>query len=304
MMNFSENRICSLLGIKYPIIQGDVDLIFDHRVALAVSEAGALGTISPAILDPEWLEKEINMMKEKTKNPFGVCLFVRHPQLDEMIKIIIREKPAVVFTGGGNPIPIIPYLKMVGIKVIPIVPSLRLAKKMEENDADAVVLTGFEAGGFVSKNTLFSLLLEAKKFIKIPFIASGGIYDGKSAKFAFLLGAEGIQMATRFLASKECNIPEEVKRKIIEAKEDDIEIVFMSLNYPLRVIKNKWLERMRKIEDKIFPEEINFKEIFNALHNPKDAENIPILAGLSAIYISEIKSCQQIVEEIAKEINS
>jgi len=303
-MDFNQNRICKLLNIKYPIIQGDVDLIFDSNLALSVCEAGGLGTISPGLLEPQWLEKEIKTMKEKTKNPFGVCLFMRHPKLDEMIKIIIKEKPAIVFTGGGNPLPIIPYLKMVGIKVIPIVPSVRLAKKMEENEADAVVLTGFEAGGFVAKNTLFSLLIEAKKSITIPIIGSGGIYDGKGAKISFLMGADGIQMATRFLCSKECNVPDDIKKKIVEAKEDDVDIVFLGLNYPLRVIKNKWADNIKNIEDKIFPEEINFKEIFNALFNPPDAESVPILAGLSAIGISEIKSVREIIEEIVKELTS
>jgi enoyl-[acyl-carrier protein] reductase II len=222
--------------------------------------------------------------------------------LEEMMKVLMKERPNVVFTGGGNPLPIIPYLKMAGIKVIPIVPSPRLAKKMEENDADAIVLAGFEAGGFVGKNPLFSLLIETKKIVKIPIIASGGIYDGKTAKHAFLLGAEGIQMGTRFLASKESPLSEEFKKKILEAKEDDIEIILWCTGFPLRVIKNSWSEKMKKVEDKIFPEEINFEEIFNALLQTENPENIPILAGLSAVGISEIKPCQEIIEEIIEEI--
>jgi enoyl-[acyl-carrier protein] reductase II len=302
-MDFSQNRVCKILGIKYPIIQGRVDLISDSNFASIVSNLGALGTISPGLLPASWLEKEIQSMKEKTKNPFGVNLFVRHPKLEEMVKVLMKERPTVVFTGGGNPLPIIPYLKMAGIKVIPIVPSSRLAKKMEENDADAVVVTGFEAGGFVGKNTLFSLLVETKKFVKIPIIASGGIYDGKTAKFAFLLGAEGIQMGTRFLASKEYPVSEGFKRKIVEATADEIEIVFWSSGFPLRLIKNGWSEKIKKIEERIFPEEINFEEIFNALLKTENAENIPILAGLSAAGISEIKSCQEIIEEIIKELS-
>jgi enoyl-[acyl-carrier protein] reductase II len=302
-MDFSQNRVCQILGIKYPIIQGRVDLISDSNFASIISNLGALGTISPGLLPASWLEKEIQSMKEKTKNPFGVNLFVRHPKLEEMVKVLMKERPTVVFTGGGNPLPIIPYLKMAGIKVIPIVPSPRLAKKMEENDADAVVVTGFEAGGFVGKNTLFSLLVETKKFVKIPIIASGGIYDGKTAKFAFLLGAEGIQMGTRFLASKEYPVSEGFKRKIVEATVDEIEIVFWSSGFPLRLIKNGWSEKIKKIEERIFPEEINFEEIFNALLKTENVENIPILAGLSAAGISEIKSCQVIIEEIVKELN-
>jgi enoyl-[acyl-carrier protein] reductase II len=301
-MDFSQNRICQILGIKYPIIQGRVDLISDSSFASLISNLGALGTISPGLLPASWLEKEIRLIKEKTKTPFGVNLFVRHPKLEEMMKVLMKERPNVVFTGGGNPLPIIPYLKMAGIKVIPIVPSPRLAKKMEENDADAIVLSGFETGGFVGKNPLFSLLIETKKIVKIPIIASGGIYDGKTTKHAFLLGAEGIQMGTRFLASKESPLSEEFKKKILEAKEDDIEIILWCTGFPLRVIKNSWSEKMKKVEDKIFPEEINFEEIFNALLQTENPENIPILAGLSAVGISEIKPCQEIIEEIIEEI--
>jgi enoyl-[acyl-carrier protein] reductase II len=190
---------------------------------------------------------------------------------------------------------------MVGIKIIPVVPSPRLAKKMEDNGADAVVVSGWEAGGHVGKNTLFSLLIETKKIVKIPVIAAGGIYDGKSAKAAFLLGAEGIQMGTRFLASKECIVSGAYKKKILEATMDDIEVILWNTGHPIRVIKNVWSERIKKIEDKIFPEEIRAEKIAGSLGG-QNVDDIPLLAGLSAAGISEIKTCKEIIEGIVAEL--
>ena len=302
-MDFSKNRVCQLLGIKYPIIQGGMAGISESNLVSAVSNAGGLGVIGAGLMPPSWLEREIRLTREKTKNPFGVNLFMQHPKIEELVRVLMKEKPPVVFTGGGNPLLIFPYLKMVGIKIIPVVPSPRLAKKMEDNGADAVVVSGWEAGGEVGKNTLFSLLIETKKIVKIPVIAAGGIYDGKSAKAAFLLGAEGIQMGTRFLASKECIVSEAYKRKIVEATMDDIEVILWNTGRPIRVIKNAWSEKIKKIEDKIFPEEIDLEKIAG-FFGDQNVEEIPLLAGLSAAGISEIKSCKEIIEEIVAEITS
>jgi len=301
-MDFSENRVCQLLGIKYPIIQGGMAGISESNLVSAVSNAGGLGLIGAGLMPPSWLEREIKLTKEKTKNPFGVNLFMQNPKFEELVRVLMKEKPPVVFTGGGNPLPVFPYLKMAGIKIIPVVPSPRLAKKMEENGADAIVVSGWEAGGHVGKNTLFSLLIATKKIVKIPVIAAGGIYDGKTAKAAFLLGAEGIQMGTRFLASKECIVSEAYKRKIVEATMDDIEVVLWNTGHPIRVIKNVWAEKIKKIEDKIFPEEIKAEKIAGSLGG-QNVDNIPLLAGLSAAGISEIKTCKEIIEEIVRELS-
>jgi enoyl-[acyl-carrier protein] reductase II len=302
-MKFEENRICQLLGIKYPIIQGGMAGISESSLVSAVSNAGGLGVIGSGLMPASWLEREIKLTREKTKNPFGVNLFMQNPKVEELVRVLMKEKPAVVFTGGGNPLPVFPYLKMVGIKVIPVVPSPRLAKKMEDNGADAVVISGWEAGGHVGKNTLFSLLIETKKIVKIPVIAAGGIYDGKSAKAAFLLGTEGIQIGTRFLASKECVASEAYKKKIVEATMDDIEVILWSTGHPIRVIKNNWSEKIKKIEEKIFPEEIRAEKIAGSLGG-QNVDDIPLLAGLSAAGISEIKSCKEIIEEIVKELEN
>jgi enoyl-[acyl-carrier protein] reductase II len=302
-MKFEENRICQLLGIKYPIIQGGMAGISESSLVSAVSNAGGLGVIGSGLMPPSWLEREIKLTKEKTKNPFGVNLFMQNPKVEELVRVLMKEKPPVVFTGGGNPLPVFPYLKMAGIKVIPVVPSPRLAKKMEDNGADAVVISGWEAGGHVGKNTLFSLLIETKKIVKIPVIVAGGIYDGKTAKAAFLLGTEGIQIGTRFLASKECIASEAYKKKIVEATMDDIEVILWNTGHPIRVIKNNWSEKVKKIEEKIFPEEIRAEKIAGSLGG-QNVDDIPLLAGLSAAGISEIKSCAEIIEEIVKELEN
>ena len=296
-----NNRLTKLLGIKYPIIQGGMAGISESTLVSAVSNAGGLGVIGSGLMPGAWLEKEIRMTRGKTELPFGVNLFMQNPRVEELVRVLMKEKPSVVFTGGGNPLPVMSYLKMAKIKVIPVVPSPRLAKKMEENGAEAIVVSGWEAGGHVGKNTLFSLLLESKKATNLPLIAAGGIYDGRSAREAFLLGAEGVQMGTRFLASKECIVSETYKQAILRAGMDDIEVVLWSTGHPVRVVRNEWSEKMKKTEERIFPEEVRAEKIAGSL-GAKNIDNIPLLAGLSAAGISEIKSVKEIIEEIAKSI--
>jgi enoyl-[acyl-carrier protein] reductase II len=302
---FEENSVCKLFGIKYPIIQGGMAGISESDLVSAVSEAGGLGVIGSGLMPAQWLEEEIKKTKEKTKAPFGVNLFMQNPKIEELVKVIMREKVPIVFTGGGNPLPVFPYLQSLGIKVVPVVPSPRLAKKMEDNGADAVVVEGLEGGGHVGKNTTFCLIPQTKKMLKkIPLIAAGGIYDGKTAKAAFLLGADAIQMGTRFLASKECKVSQFYKQKIIEATPDEIETVLEFTGHPIRVIKNKWSETMKKLEERgAFPEEIKAERIMSSLAKG-DIENMPLMAGISAAGIEEIKSCKEIIEEIVNYLKS
>ena len=291
--------------INYPIIQGGMAGISEANLVSAVSNAGGLGTIGSGLMPATWLEKEIEKTKEKTKKIFAVNLFLQNPKISELIKVIVRYQVPLVFTGGGNPLPLFPYFQAANIKIIPVVPSPRLAKKMEDNGADAVVVEGMEAGGHIGENTTFCLIPQIKKLLKkIPLIAAGGIYDGKTAAAAFLLGADGIQMGTRFLASKECIISEAYKKQICQATADDIEVVLRWTSHPIRVIKNKWSEEMKKLEEKgAFLEEIKAEMIAGSLGG-ENVEDLPLLAGLSAAGISEIKSCQEIIEEIIEEIKN
>ena len=296
---FTKNRICQLLGTRYPVIQGGMAGISNSSLVSAVSNAGGLGVIGAGLMPVDWLEKEIELTREKTSLPFGVNLFLQNPKIEKLVRVVIEKKVPVVFTGGGNPLPLFSPLRRAGIKVVPVVPSARLAKKMEDNGADAVVVEGLESGGHIGENTTFCLIPQTREALKkIPFIAAGGIYDRKTAEAALLLGAEAVQMGTRFLASKECPVSEAYKERIIKAKSDDIEVILRFTGHPIRVIKNKFSERMKKLEQMgAFPEEIKAERIAGGLSSA-DIENIPLMAGLAVAGISEIKTCKEIVEEI------
>jgi len=299
-----NNKVCQLLGIKYPIVQGGMAGISESNLVSAVSNAGGLGTIGSGLMPENWLEEEIKKTKEKTNKPFAVNLFLQNPKTEELVKVVIKYQVPIVFTGGGNPLPVFPHLQAAGIKIIPVVPSPRLAKKMEDNGADGMVVEGLEAGGHIGENTTFCLISQAKALLRnIPLIAAGGIYDGKTAKAAFLLGADGIQIGTRFLASKECQVHENYKKKIVAASADDITVTLRFTSHPLRVIRNQWSEEMKKLEEKgAFPEEIKAEKIAGANPVSGNIENIPLLAGLSAAGTSEIKSCQEIIDEIVSHL--
>lgn len=297
---FEKKKVCQLLNIKYPIILGGMAGITESNLVSAVSNVGGLGVIGSGLMPPSWLREEIKKTREKTKNPFGVNLYLQNPKVAELIKVIVEEKVDVVFTGGGNPLSLFPYFQAARIKIIPVVPSPRLAKKMEDNGADSIVVEGLEAGGHIGENTTFCLIPQTKELLKtIPLIAAGGIYNGKTAAAAFLLGADGIQMGTRFLASKECQISEGYKKKILEASSDDIKVVLKFTGHPLRVIKNQLSEEWQKLEEKgVFPEEIKAEKIVSAKITTGDVGKIPLMAGICAGGIKEIKSCQEIIDDI------
>ena len=300
---FKENKLIKLLGISYPIIQGGMAGVSEANLVSAVSNAGGLGVIGSGLFPGKWLKNEIEKTKSLTKNPFGVNLFMQNPHIEELAKVIIQEKVPIVFTGGGNPLPLFSHFKKSGIKIIPVVPSPRLAKKMEQAGADAVVAEGLESGGHIGKNTTLTLIPQTKKILeKIPLIAAGGIYDGKTAAAAFLLGADGIQMGTRFIATKECLVHENYKKRILGATADDVTVTLRFTGHPMRVIKNQLSEIWQKLEEKgAFPEEIRAEKIAGSRFLSGNTENTPLLAGLSAAGISEIKTCKEVIEEIIKE---
>ena len=227
---------------------------------------------------------------------------MRNPGVAELIKIIIEYQVPVVFTGGGNPLPVLPHLRAAGIKIIPVIALSRLAKKMEDGEADAVVAEGMESGGHIGKDSTLTLIPQSKALLKgIPLIAAGGIYDGKTAAAAFLLGADGVQLGTRFLASKECQIHENYKKKVLEATDEDITVVARFTGYPVRVINNEFAKKARKFEEKNpFPEEVKAENFAGSRASAGNVEEIPLLCGLCAGGIKEIKTCQEIIEEIMK----
>jgi len=298
-----ENKLTKLLNIGYPIIQGGMAGISESKLVSAVSNSNGLGTIGAGLMPASWLEQEIVKTRQLTEKPFAVNLFMQNPKVEEIVKTIIKNKFSIVFIGGGNPMLVMPYLKNAGIITIPVVPSPRLAKKMEDSGADAVVVEGIESGGHLGPNTTFCLIPQTAKLVeKIPVIAAGGIFDGKTAAMAMDAGADGVQIGTRFLAASECVVSESYKQRILDASADDIEVVLAFTGHPLRVIKNKWAEDMKKLEAKnVFPEELNAGKIAGSLGG-ENVDNIPLLAGLCSASIKEIKSCREIIEEIAESL--
>ncbi len=294
------SKLTQLLDIKYPIIQGGMAGVSESILVSAVSNAGGLGVIGSGFFPPSWLKEEIKKTRNLTDKPFGVNLLMQNPNVAELAKVVIKEKVPIVFAGGGNPLPLIPHLKRVGIKIIPVVPFPRLAKKMEDSGTDAVVVEGLESGGHIGKNTTFTLIPQTKAILKeIPLIAAGGICDGKTAAAAFLLGADGIQMGTRFLASKECQIHENYKKAVLESTDENITVAARFTGHPVRVIDNELAKKIKKLEEKNpFPEEIKADKFAGSKVAAGNVENAPLLCGLCAGSISEVKTCQEIIEEI------
>ena len=299
---FENNKLVKTLNIKYPIIQGGMAGVSEAILTAAVSNAGGMGVIGAGFASPEWLRSEIKKAKSLTDKPFGVNLLMQNPNTEALLTIIIEEKVHTVFTGGGNPIPVLPYLKEAGVKVVPVVPTIRLAGKMEKAGADAVVVEGLESGGHIGENTTLCLVSQASEVIKeIPLIAAGGIYDGKTFAAALILGASGVQVGTKFMIASECQIHDNYKKAIIDASDEDVTVIGRFTGHPIRAIKNKLTENLKKMEEKNpFPEEIN-SERFAGSKGMANIDLIPLLSGISAGGINELKSAAEIIEEMVIE---
>ena len=243
-----DNRVCSLLGIKYPIIQGAMAWIADGNLAGHVSKEGGLGIIAGGGMPIDILKNEIKKAKAITENPFGVNLMLMMPNIEEQIDVCIEEGVKVVTTGAGNPGVYMEKLKTAGIKVIPVVASVALAKRMEKIGADAVVAEGMEAGGHIGEITTMVLVPQIAEAVSIPVIAAGGIGGGKQFLAAFALGAEGVQVGTKFLVADECNVHNNYKEAIIKAKDRSTVATGNYTGHPVRVINNKLAKEMLEME--------------------------------------------------------
>lgn len=243
-----DNRVCNLLGIKYPIIQGAMAWIADGNLAGHVSKEGGLGIIAGGGMPLDILRAEIRKAKAITSNPFGVNLMLMMPNVGEQIDICIEEGVKVVTTGAGNPGVYMEKLKAAGIKVIPVVASVALAKRMEKIGADALVAEGMEAGGHIGEITTMALVPQIAGAVSIPVIAAGGIGGGKQFLAAFALGAEGVQIGTKFIVADECNVHDNYKEAIIKAKDRSTVATGNYTGHPVRVIENKLAKEMLEME--------------------------------------------------------
>ncbi|EEA85203.1 putative enoyl-[acyl-carrier-protein] reductase II [Peptacetobacter hiranonis DSM 13275] len=298
------NRICEILNIKYPIIQGGMAWVADSNLAAAVSNAGGFGIIGTGSATADIVKKEIDNCRRLTDRPFGVNVMLMSPNADEVIDLIIEEKPAGITTGAGNPAKYMDRLKEAGIKVIPVVPTVALAQRMEKLGADAVIAEGTEAGGHIGELTTMVLVPQVAEALNIPVIAAGGVADGRGIAASFALGAEGVQIGTRFICSEECNIHQNYKDAVLKAKDRDAVVTGRPTGHPVRTLKNKLAKKFLKMEKEgASPEELE-KLGAGALRLAVvegDKDGGSFMAGQSAAMVREIKPCKEIVEEISKQ---
>ena len=299
------NKVCELLGIEYPIIQGGMAWIADSSLAAAVSEAGGLGIIT-GTAPIEWIRDEIRKVKKLTNNPFGVNIMLMSPHADEVAKLVCEEKVPVVTTGAGSPGKYMDMWKSNGVKVVPVVASVALAKRMEKLGADAVVAEGMESGGHIGQLTTMTLVPQVVDGVNIPVIAAGGIGDGRGMAAAFMLGAEAVQIGTRFLVANECTVHENYKNRVLKAKDIDSEVTGRSTGHPVRVLRNKTTREFLKLEKEGAPpetlEEIGTGALRKAVVDG-DIDYGSVMAGQIAGLVNKEESCKEIIDEIIKEFN-
>ena len=296
--------ITKLLGIKYPVFQGGMAQIARHELASAVSNAGGLGIIASGGMSIEQIREEIVNCKKHTDKPFAVNLMLMMHNIDEIIDVVIEEGVGIVTTGAGTPRKYMPKLKEAGIKVIPVIPSVKAAKKMEELGCDAVVVEGMEAGGHVGESTTMALLPQVTSAVNIPVIAAGGIADGRGVAAAYCLGASGVQMGTVFLATEECPVSENYKNAILEAVDTSTTLTGTKFGAPVRGIKNELTKRYHELEEKSSTlmelEELTLGSLRKAAYEG-DVENGSIMSGQIAGLVNEIRPVKDVIEGIFEE---
>ncbi len=299
-----QTEVTKLLGIKYPIVQGGMAWVAEHHLAAAVSEAGGLGLIGAANAPAQWVREQIKAAREKTDCPVGVNLMLMSPYADEVAEVVAEEDVKVVTTGAGNPEKYMRLWKSKGIRVIPVVASVALAKRMERCGADVVVAEGCEAGGHIGETSTMALVPQIVDAVQIPVIAAGGIADGRGMAAAFLLGAQGIQMGTRFVTAKESQVHGNYKERILKAKDIDSRVTGRSTGHPVRALRNEMTKTYLELEKQgATLEELEYLTLggLRKAVVEGDVKQGSIMAGQIAGLIREELSCQEILEGITRE---
>lgn len=296
-----KTRITELLGIEYPVIQGGMAWVAEYHLAAAVAAAGGLGLIGAASAPPEVVREQIREAKKLTDKPVGVNIMLLNPNAEEVARIVVEEGVKVVTTGAGNPGRFMEMWKNAGVKVIPVVASVAMAKMMERAGADAVVAEGTESGGHIGAATTMTLVPQVADAVNIPVVAAGGIADGRGLAAALMLGAEAVQMGTVFLTAREAVVHSNYKQKVIAAKDIDSEVTGRSTGHPVRCIRNRMTREYLKLEQ----EGASFEELehltLGTLRNAVvdgDVVNGTVMAGQIAGLIKEEKSCAEIIRGI------
>ncbi|MBE5874357.1 MAG: enoyl-[acyl-carrier-protein] reductase FabK [Lachnospiraceae bacterium] len=302
-----KTKITELLGIEYPIIQGGMAWVAEHKLAAAVSNAGGLGIIGAASAPPEIVREEIRKCKELTDKPFGVNVMLLNPNAEEVAKIVVEEGVKVVTTGAGNPAKFMELWSNAGVKVIPVVASVAMARMMERAGADAVVAEGMESGGHIGSITTMALVPQVVDAVNIPVIAAGGIADGRGLAAAMMLGAEGVQMGTRFVAAAEAVVHDNYKAKLIKATDIDSEVTGLSTGHPVRSLRNHMTREYLRLEkegaDFMELEKLTLGSLKNAVVDG-DVVDGTVMAGQISGMIKEVKTCSEIIQEMVTKAES
>ena len=299
-----KTEITELLGIEYPVIQGGMAWVADYHLAAAVSNAGGLGLIAAGGAPAEWVREQIRETKKLTDKPFGVNIMLMNPEADKIAKVILEEDIKVVTTGAGSPEKYMADWKAAGVKVIPVIASVALAKRMERCGADAVVAEGTEAGGHIGELTTMVLVPQVVDAVNIPVIAAGGIADGRGFAAALMLGAKAVQMGTHFVATKECNVHENYKEKIIKAKDIDSKVTGRSTGHPVRVLRNQMSnEYIKKEQEGATLEELELLTLGGVRKavvegNVKEGS---LMAGQIAGLVKKQYTCKELIEKVVTE---
>ena len=298
------NRITEMLGIKYPIIQGAMQDVAKAGLVAAVSNAGGLGVLASGQDTPEQVREEIRKVKELTDKPFAVNLMFLNKKVPEIVDVVIEEGVKIVTTGAGTPKLYMPKLKEAGIKVMPVIPNVKIAKKMEELGVDAVIAEGMESGGHIGIMTSQTLWPQVVDAVKIPVIAAGGIADNRGVKAAMAMGAEGVQCGTIFSISKESPVGDNWKKVIIESKDTSIGVIGTKMGVASRTVVNKKAKELYGLEDKM-TDKLKFNQLLDEAYRKAvyqdDVENGIIFAGSVAGMIHESKSVAEIISDLMKE---
>jgi enoyl-[acyl-carrier protein] reductase II len=300
--------INTLLNIKYPLIQGGMAWVADAELASAVSNAGGLGVIAAGYAPEEWIRKEIRKARSLTKRPFALNIMLLNPDADKISKVAIEEGIEVIITGAGSPGKYISSWKDNGIKVLPVIPSVSIARRMEKMGVDGLIAEGGEAGGHIGELTTMTLIPQVVDAVSIPVIAAGGIGDGRGLAAALMLGASGVQIGTRFLVAYECTINKAYKEKILQAKDTSTIVTGRATGHPVRVIKNQLarefqqLEKMKETSLEEY-EELGKGSLYRATQEG-DMEMGSIMAGQICGLVRKEQSCREIIEEIFSEAES
>lgn len=299
-----KTAICDLLGIEHPVIQGGMAYLGTAELVSAVSNAGGLGIIGAGNSEPDWVRQQIHLTRQKTDKPFGVNVMLMSPFAAQVVDVVVEEKVVVVTTGAGNPGTYIPRFKQAGIKVVPVLASVALAKRLERAGADAVVAEGMESGGHIGEVTTMALVPQVVDGVQIPVVAAGGIADGRGLAAALALGAQGVQVGTRFVCSEECIAHPGYKQKILQAHERSTVASGQSTGHPLRCLQNRMTRRFMDMEQA--GASLEELESFGMAKYYQGAvegnlEEGSLIAGQIAGLISEIKPAGVIIQEMVAE---